>query len=293
MVWPNWKNRRKRGIDNMGKFILCTGKLAEEPLYFPLTKSEVYSIEELCYYLYENIYTVTEDTFDRAMVVWLREQLEMKETAEKLEQMIKNRNGMKDIVVTLLCSADYYTEDEIKDVIQIIDSVNDLPLWGRMKIKGDNYLRYEKYTEAAKEYEKILHSKEAAELDVKEYGDILHNLAIAHVHTRTFHSAAQEFKEAYSRNNNEESLKQYFFALKLGKYEKEFEEELLRYQVSEGQAKLYLEELNTILEEAKNLQIYKEIKKFSKLKEDGKVAEYYENIETLIGQWKKEYREEL
>lgn len=277
----------------MGKFILCTGKLAEEPLHFPLTNCDVYSIEELCYYLYENIYTITEETFNRTMVVWLKEQLEMEEMAEKLEQMIEDKNGLKDIVVSILCSADYYTEDEIKDAIEIIDSINNLPLWGRRKMKGDNYLRYRKYTEAAKEYEKILHSKEAAELDVKEYGNILHNLAIAHVHTRTLHSAAQEFKEAYSRNNNEESLKQYLFALKLGKHEKEFAEEVIYYQVSEEQVKSYLKELHSILEEAKNLHIYKEIKKFSKLKEDGKVAEYYDNIETLISKWKKEYREEM
>ena len=93
----------------MGKFILCTGKLAEEPLHFPLTNCDVYSIEELCYYLYENIYTIMEETFNRKMVVWLKEQLEMPEMADKLEQMIENKNSMTDIVVSLLCCSDYYT----------------------------------------------------------------------------------------------------------------------------------------------------------------------------------------
>lgn len=277
----------------MGKFILCAGKLAEEPLHFPLTNCDVYSIEELCYYLYENIYTITEETFNRKMVVWLKEQLEMEEMADKLEQMIENENSMMDMVVSLLCCADYYAEDEIKEVIRIMNSINDLPLWGRRKMKGDNYLRYRKYTEAAKEYEKILHSKDASELDVEEYGNILHNLAIAHVHTKTLRFAAQEFKEAYSRNNNEESLKQYLFALKLGKHEKEFAEEIIYYQVTEDKVREYLEELRGILEEAENLKIYKKIKKFAKLKEDGKVAEYYDNIEMLIYKWKQEYREEM
>lgn len=277
----------------MGKFILCAGKLAEEPLHFPLTNCDVYSMEELCYYLYENIYTITGETFNRKMVVWLKEQLEMEEMADKLEYMIENKNSMTDIVVSLLCCTDYYTEDEIRDVIKIMNSINNLPLWGRRKMKGDNYLRYRKYTDAAKEYEKILHSRDAEELDVKEYGNILHNLAIAHVHTKTLRFAAQEFKEAYSRNNNEESLKQYLFALKLGKYEKEFAEEIIYYQVSEDKVKEYLTELRDILNEAESLKVYKKIKKLSKLKEDGKVAEYYDNIEMLIYKWKQEYKEEM
>ena len=277
----------------MGKFILCTGKLAEEPLHFPLTNCDVYSIEELCYYLYENIYTIMEETFNRKMVVWLKEQLEMPEMADKLEQMIENKNSMTDIVVSLLCCSDYYTEEEIREVIDIMNSIANLPLWGRRKMKGDNYLRYKKYSEAAKEYKKILHSKEAAELDVTEYGNILHNLAIAHVHTKTLHAAAREFKEAYSRNNNEESLKQYLFALKLGKHESEFAEEIIHYQIPEEKVHRYLTELQTILEDAEELKLYKSIKKMAKLKEEGKVAEYYDNIEMLICKWKQEYREEI
>lgn len=277
----------------MAKFILCTGKLAEEPLHFPLTNFDVYSIEELCYYLYENIYTITEEIFNRKMVVWLREQLQMEKMADQLEEMIEAKNGMKDIVVSLLCSADYYTENEVKDIIKIIDEIEHLPLWGRRKMKGDNYLRYKKYTEAAKEYEKILHSKDAVHLAVEEYGNILHNLAIAHVHTKTLRAVAREFKEAYSRNNNEESLKQYLFALKLGKFEKEFAEEIIFYQVPEDRVKQYLEEFHSIIEEAKNLKIYKKIRKFSKLKEDGKVIEYYDNIEALIYKWKQEYKAEV
>ena len=37
--------------------ILCDGRLAEKPYKMPVTRQNIYSLEELCYYIYHNIYT--------------------------------------------------------------------------------------------------------------------------------------------------------------------------------------------------------------------------------------------
>ena len=36
-------------------FILCKGALAKEPYIVPVSEVPVYSLEELCYYMYNNI----------------------------------------------------------------------------------------------------------------------------------------------------------------------------------------------------------------------------------------------
>ena len=55
----------------MGKFILCAGPLAKEPYHFALTNTDVYSLEELGYYLYHNIYTISLKTFDEHFFRWI------------------------------------------------------------------------------------------------------------------------------------------------------------------------------------------------------------------------------
>ena len=35
--------------------ILCDGRLAEKPYKMPVTRQNIYSLEELCYYIYHNI----------------------------------------------------------------------------------------------------------------------------------------------------------------------------------------------------------------------------------------------
>ena len=49
----------------MGKLILCSSVIAKNPYCFPMTKTKVYSIEEVCYYIRNNIYMMQEEVFDR------------------------------------------------------------------------------------------------------------------------------------------------------------------------------------------------------------------------------------
>ncbi len=42
----------------MSGYILCQVKKAEKPFYIENISTNIYSIEELCYYLYNNLYLV-------------------------------------------------------------------------------------------------------------------------------------------------------------------------------------------------------------------------------------------
>ena len=125
----------------MGKLILCSSVIAKNPYCFSMTKTKVYSIEEVCYYIRNNIYMMQEEVFDRGFADWIRGELGMEETADKLDRMREDHNNLKDIVVTLCCSCDYYTESEINELIVIMDQTQNVPMRGRQKIKADTYLK--------------------------------------------------------------------------------------------------------------------------------------------------------
>ena len=91
----------------MGKVILCAGKTAEKPYYFKSTDSYVYTIEELCYYIYHNLETVGEELLNKDLVEFMREELGLVERADIIEKHIRNHDGLKDVVVSIFCSADY------------------------------------------------------------------------------------------------------------------------------------------------------------------------------------------
>ncbi len=276
----------------MGKLIICNGKQAERPYYFKLTDTYIYSIEELCYYFYNNIEAITEDLFDYAFVKWIREELKLEERADKLLELLDSKAGLKDYVVCILCSADYYSETEIKQLLRIMDELGNLSPLDKKKKKADTYIKYRQFTEAATEYEKILNSKEAALLDSIQYGNLVHNLALAQINTVGLSAAADRFKEAYDRNHNKETLKQYFFALIMSRQEDRLKRESLDYGISADFMEQIQSELRSYYTEAEESEDYQSINNLMEYKDSGRIVQFYQLTGDLIHQWKQEFRKE-
>ena len=214
----------------------------------------------------------------------------MPQLAEKIKLLIIKGKNLKDMVTTIMCSSDYYNEQEIRNLIDTIDRIEGMPEIRRRKIKADNLLKYNNYSMAGREYESILASKEAKELEDEYYGNILNNLGIVKIHTSSFMTAAACFKEAYKKNNNIESLKQYFYTLKLDKNDELFEKEMTNYSVKPefiaDIAATFIERS----EEAKEQARYVMLERLDYLKNEGRINEYYDSIDRLILQWKRDYK---
>ena len=110
--------------------ILAKGKIAKKPYELSYLGQNIYSIEELCYVIYHNIYGINEEFFQISLAKWMKEELGLKELAEKLEAMIVGEHGLKDLVVTTLCGCDYYNEEEIRGIVKVLDEIDHLPSYG-------------------------------------------------------------------------------------------------------------------------------------------------------------------
>ena len=70
----------------MSGYILCQVKKAEKPFYIENISTNIYSIEELCYYLYNNLYLVDRSLISNKLCTWLDEELKL----PKLNEEIRN-----------------------------------------------------------------------------------------------------------------------------------------------------------------------------------------------------------
>lgn len=213
--------------------ILAKGTMTGTPYQMPYTGQKVYSIEELCYYIYNNIYTINEEFFEPSLATWVREELKLPELADKLHYLIEQEHGLKDLTVAILCACDYYKEDEVRRMVEILDEITNLPLYKKKKIKADNYLRAKRYGKCLREYRKLLYGSFAVNFTPEEYGDIMHNQGIAHFYTSSFDMAKSDFKEAYVRNGKKDSLHHYLWILLMEDKTTEFEAEALTFGLTE------------------------------------------------------------
>ncbi len=275
----------------MGKLILCSGERTTKPFGFQSGGVRLYSIEELCFFLYHHVYLIEEEMIGEELLDWIDLELKLPERASKLRQLKKQRADLKTLITVIMCSSDYYTEAEIKGMLKILDRSLGMSPMKRMWLKADNYLKNGSFLEAEAAYEKLLHSKDAIELSPEEYGDIYHNLAVTKANLTGLMEASKYFWQAFERNRKEESLKQYLYSLKLTHADQELIDKCSVYQVSSEAINLIFEELNAFEEQAYSSKQMKELNLIKELKEQQQSEQYYKRREEMIMSWKMKLRQ--
>lgn len=274
----------------MGKMILCTGSRAKRPYGLPSSKSLIYSMDELCYYLYHHVYQIEEEMFCDSLIEWIDTELKLPERAQKLKQLKQRKADLKTIVTVIMCSTDYYTEQEIKGLLKTLDEIIGMPMIKRSCIKARICLDNQQYKEAITEYERLIGCQEASGLSPEEYGDVLHNLALAKAHIVGLKEASGLFCQAYERNRRMESLCQYLYSLLLSGQHALYEEKIEEYQVSEELLNQIQKYLGQKSEEAQNSDLVREIQTLRQMKEQGEIIDYYNRTDQIIEEWKEKIR---
>lgn len=277
----------------MGKLIQCSSPLALTPYHFRLTDTNVYSMEEVCYYIWHNIYMIQEEVFDREFVMWIEKELHMEETSHKLACLIQDHKNLKDIVVTICCSCDYYDEEEINALIRLMDEIEQMPAYARKKHKGDTYLACHSYEKALEEYEKVFESDEVLHAEKEAYGSIFHNMGVAYSNLAEFRKAAEYFLKAYEQNKKDASLSQGLFALRLSKDVEGYKKALVDFDVSPEKQLQWEKEYTQVISQSSQCRETLKIEKLRNVMKSGNVAEYYDKVHKYVLDWKNEYRKQI
>ena len=183
------------------KVILCVGTCMEQALEADGGRLLLYSQEELAYFVYQSIYVLDPVIFAEPLYVWL-EQAGSRRAAERLRRSDERGEPVDEKVSILLRCTNYYTDSEAKDSVALMRQMADMTPIQKLKMKGDNYMKQGRYEEAAREYDQLLRGEYASQLRLVEYGNIKHNLAVAHLYTADFRQAAEEFQEAWQNNHD-------------------------------------------------------------------------------------------
>ena len=125
----------------------------------------------------------------------------------------------------------------------------------------------------------------------EDYGDILHNLAIARLHSKGLAEASETFRQAYERNRREESLRQYLYTLYLCKQMEKLHDKVEEYQVKQTLVEDILATMEQLSTQAQNCEGMSELRQLKKLRGEGRMTEYNKKLDELIESWITEIRQ--
>ena len=206
----------------MSGYILCQTKKAEHPYFVESISTNIYTIEELCYYLYHNLYLVDQTIINEDLCKWLAEELELTQLASKLRQAMEREAGAEEILYPVFKEINYLTYEELKALNGRLTELNKESTAIRKKRKGDALVENGMYVNAIRVYQKLLDqtdfSKERDGLEAR----IMYNLGCAYSYLFQMDKAIECFRRAYEGGRSTEALETYLMAFSMSHSEDEY-----------------------------------------------------------------------
>lgn len=191
----------------MSGLIFCSFQRAAKPYYLESAKQNIYSIEELCYFLQDNIYLLDENIMTVEFCDWLEIEVEAKDLAQKLRDILVGEKGFRMFCMQIILDSGYFSKNEMQFLGMRLQKMDHQSNYENRKIKADQLMEKKKYLAAIEEYRSLLLSATDNPSDVRVSGDIWHNMGTAYAHMLCFERAVSCYEQAYTLSHRADSLK--------------------------------------------------------------------------------------
>ena len=265
----------------MSGLILCRTKEAVNPYYISGMDIKIYSLEELCYYIYNNVYLIGTAFICPKLIEFIRSETKEPKLADRLEYLGEKKAGLAEMVLTVLRYVDYYTDDEIEKLRGILTTLNTQNVYERLKTRADRLMLNECYYAAIRSYSQIINGKKDPSLSVVFYSDVCYNMGVAYARMFLFRQAQNCFNEAYSLSRHEDCKKAAMAAGRLAfNSESSNRVEFLDEQTDEEY--VIRREIEALMDNAMYSDGYRHIDDIYKNKDEKSIGEQIER-------WKEQY----
>lgn len=276
--------------EEKGKFILCSSKRSHYPYEIKMGRIALYSLDELCYYLYHNVLFLQKEFFDKKLIAFLRDHLEQQELADKIEYT-REEASLEELVMMVMNSAGYYEETELKTLEEKLNYFGAQSREMRLKMLGDLYLDEGRPIKARGQYYLALQLESVSSEPKEFFGKVLHNMAMVYMEMFFFEEAVKYLKQAYEHEPQTEYLRKILFVCSVGKLEEEYN--IWKEKTEPEQLLVWENEWKKQREQAKQMEEYEIAAEAVKQRTEKNIHAYEELAQKQVSKWIKEYRDEM
>ena len=96
----------------MSNVILCLGAYATTPYFVTESCVHLYSIEELCFYIYNNAFLLDDAFVNEKLADWIENEVKLENVAKLVRTIIGKNDALGNLVRVLNNEVGYYSEEE-------------------------------------------------------------------------------------------------------------------------------------------------------------------------------------
>lgn len=196
----------------MGSLILCHKKRAKHPYEISRIHKRIYTIEELCYYLCNNLYLIDYTIVNEQLCHWIEQELELVDMADKLIDLIRKNSTIEEFVLCVLSESKIYTPGEIAHIQNVIEKMRNQREVERQKFKADTLMEQGELESAILIYVAIVNGERDESVDKRFYGKVYACLAAAYGRAFLYKESARMYEKAYEICEDNSMLEGYLYA---------------------------------------------------------------------------------
>jgi len=136
----------------MGELLLCKEPIVAIPYYIEGVSWNIYSLEELCYYVENNTYLIERDFMTEELCTWIGKEINNSILAEKLRDIMHKNGNLSEFIKVLLEACGYCPKDVVKEILSVLREMEEKSDFERNKMRADRLLVREKYLSSIYEY---------------------------------------------------------------------------------------------------------------------------------------------
>lgn len=270
--------------------LICIGKIGKKGYYFEDTGIQIFSYEELCYYLKRHMICYIHTLPGEDLLVYLRDELGLEKLYKQLIRLTDPEKDQMKYFSALFREGHYFNEDEIRDILDEYRSLMNAPVYRQKKWMGDLLVRSGRSARALESYQEALAEED---LEKNEIGRIYHNIGIAESKLFRFQNAKIAFIKAYQHLGEEKSLFYYYAITALLEGIEAAGEELKEFEDSDMLLDAFEEKFAEYQEDFQYNAVSEIYKKIVFLNENGKEEEAKIKKKRLVRSLQRDFRKEI
>lgn len=273
----------------MGDLLLCNEPIAAMPYYVDSIGVNIYSIEELCYFISTNTFLLDKDFMNEELCVWIEKEVHLPKLAIGLRNIMHGNRVLSKFVEMIITSSGYCTKQEIAEVLSVIRQMEEKSDFECMKLRVDKLMERQRYLSCVYEYRRLLEKVDLEKENKIVVGNVWHNLGTSYARLFLFEEAAECYKKAYEYNENVESVKECLFAYRCMKNEELFAENARQFGLDEMGLCEIRNELSLASRNETIVAFEDRLEMLASMQRENK-GDYRQAIMKIILEWKENYR---
>ncbi|MBQ3407458.1 MAG: hypothetical protein IJH11_09460 [Lachnospiraceae bacterium] len=236
----------------MAGYRLCGAKYAQTPYYIENISTSIYSIEELCYYFYNNIPLLDSTIIGTELTKWIASELNLPKLAENMNIALERRKSISGFVTPVFRECGYLSSSQLDGYTARLSDYLQLPGPLRLKDKGDALTRTGKYSAAEAAYRQVIEDGKTAAFRPEFLSAVYHNLGVVLMRMLLFEEGLRAFEEAWKLRQSQKHVLAYVRAIAITKPEEKALMELRLKGLSEEEARSVYAEAETTINFARS-----------------------------------------